>query len=300
MTRKTPTTSSLLTLAALALVTPVASADGLAALEQERRAQSGTAITIIFDDSMSMKGEKMSQAKAAFAKWLSSAPAGYRYSLITFPRKLNVDFPKPDKSSPEGLAAHKQRVLAAVRAARAHSRTTTLCDGLDIAQSEIRRRRKEYSPYERHVVLLFTDGQETGNSEGNDGVKRRILKLRREQIEVVGIAFHGEGDYMNGTATRFFEAGNQAELAAGLSQVDAEPGTDHEIEVSEAELGAMKASRDPLPPAPGLEHTAKRTPFTRAPTSWGSPLQWMIGLGALLFAFSWGRKAFESVFGKAA
>ena len=54
-------------------------------LAREREEQTGTAITILFDNSGSMNAEnKINQAKSAFSTWLRTVPAGYKFSLITF------------------------------------------------------------------------------------------------------------------------------------------------------------------------------------------------------------------------
>src|SRR5262245_61016241 len=60
-------------------------------LEQERLSQSGTAITIIFDDSGSMsESGKMEQAKAAFSQWIQGIPAETKLSLITLNGGMKV------------------------------------------------------------------------------------------------------------------------------------------------------------------------------------------------------------------
>src|ERR1700721_318775 len=54
-------------------------------LTRERDEQTGTAITILFDNSGSMNAEnKITQAKSAFHTWLQTVPADYKFSLITF------------------------------------------------------------------------------------------------------------------------------------------------------------------------------------------------------------------------
>src|SRR5882724_9665179 len=138
-------------LALVALLLPAARAQQpVDALARERDQQTGTAITILFDNSGSMKGEKIRQAKAAFSAWLQSVPAEYKYSLITFEDKGRLIIP---------LGEHTRDAIAQ-RVARLEANTgTPICGALKIARDQIEKRRREVTPYERHVVLIFTDGQ---------------------------------------------------------------------------------------------------------------------------------------------
>ena len=211
-------------------------------LKQEFERQTGTCITIIFDNSGSMKGPKIVQAKNAFRSWLSKAPDDYRYSLVTFVKGGKLEFPLGEDT--------KAKAAEKVAAMEAKYRTP-ICGSLAIAHAQIRERRAKTTPYERHVVLLFTDGAENTDPRKNRGVQEDVWKLRNDIVEVVGIGFHGEGDYLDGVATRFFAAGDEAELERGLSQVDAEIGDISEIEVSDADLEEIAQMTFVAPPAPG-------------------------------------------------
>ena len=154
-------------------------------LDEEQLEQSGTAITIIFDDSGSMRNNnKIGQAKRAFLEWLSTVPENYRLSLIALNRGL---------LAPLG-PNNRELLMAKVEALQAGG-GTPLIRTLSKALSNIKERRKQVGPYERHVVIVFTDGQESSKS-GNEGVQKQILNLRNNQVEVAGIGFHGQGDYM--------------------------------------------------------------------------------------------------------
>ena len=202
-------------------------------LAREREQQTGTAITILFDNSGSMKqGDKIGQAKSAFRAWLQTVPADYKFSLVTFEDNGRLSVPLGEKN----------RDLVAQKVAQLEARTSTpICGALRIARQQIEKRRREVTPYERHVVLVFTDGQETVDKRGNDGVRADIAALRKQTVEVVGVGFHGEGDYMNGAATRFVLANNEAELKQGLAKVDAEVGSVDDLVVSDADLAALKS-----------------------------------------------------------
>ncbi|MBI4024454.1 MAG: VWA domain-containing protein [Verrucomicrobia bacterium] len=217
-------------------------------LEKEHRQQTGTAITIIFDDSGSMRGEKIAQAKAAFQWWLSTAPEDHRLSLITFAQGGTVQIPLK-----EGTRNEVRKKVESLYA----EYSTPICNSLNLARRQIQERRAKVTPYERHVVLIFTDGAESQDSRGVKGVREEIAKLRRDFIEVVGIGFHGQGDYMQGHATRFFAANNEAELRKGLAKVDAELGDIKDIRVSDNELRELAqmtltppASRPPIAASP--------------------------------------------------
>jgi len=216
----------------VALFAPASEAQQPAdALARERDQQTGTAITILFDNSGSMKGEKIRQAKAAFSTWLQNMPAEYKYSLITFEGKGRLDVP---------LGEHTRDKIAQWVAGLQAETSTPICGALKIAREQIEKRRREVTPYERHVVLIFTDGEENEDPRGIEGVRADIQSLRKLMVEVVGVGFHGAGDYMNGVATRFALADNEQELRKGLAKVDAEIGNGGDLVVSAADLAALK------------------------------------------------------------
>src|SRR5580692_6822220 len=94
-------------------------------LTREREEQTGTAITILFDNSGSMNAEnKITQAKSAFRAWLSAAPAGYKFSLITFEDQGRLVVPLGENT----------RDLVAQRVSQLTARTSTpICGALKIA-----------------------------------------------------------------------------------------------------------------------------------------------------------------------
>lgn len=228
------------------------------ALAQERAEQTGTAITILFDNSGSMQQEnKLQQAKSAFRAWLEKIPADTKLSLITFEGhgRLNV---------PMGAG---NRELIAQKVAQLEARTSTpICGALEIARGQIEQRRREVTPYERHVVLVFTDGQETEDRRGIEGVREEITALRAQSVEVVGIGFHGQGDYMSDVATRFTLANDEAELKQGLAKVDAEIGGADDLVVTPEDLAALKKFQ-PAAPAPILTTPTESAPAEPPPAT---------------------------------
>lgn len=263
--------------ALIVLVSPVAQAQEPDALTRERDEQTGTAITILFDNSGSMKGDKIVQAKSAFRAWLQTVPADYKFSLITFEDNGRLTIPLGERT----------RDLVAQRVAKLEPRTSTpICGALRIAREQIEKRRREVTPYERHVVVVFTDGQETSDPRGARGVQEDIAALRQQTVEVVGVGFHGQGDYMNGVATRFALANNEQELKQGLAKVDAEIGGADDLVVSEADLAALKKFNAPrvqpisataapaAEPAPGAPAEPSAPPGPQTPKK-GIPFGWI-------------------------
>ena len=213
----------------LLMAVPVcASADDAAKrLEEERLDQSGTVITIIFDDSGSMQGEKIEQAKTAFREWLGTVPGDYRIGLIALNRGTLSEYRRGNKSE----------VADAVAKIRANG-GTPLADTIAGVMKNIRQR-KQQLPFERHVLVVFTDGEDSTN-RGAAGVREELRNASRNLVETVGIGFHGHGDYMSGVATRYFDAGNTEELRRGLEKVDAEIGDTTDIVISDDILRDMK------------------------------------------------------------
>ena len=203
------------------------------ALDREERSQTATAITIIFDNSGSMRErDKLATAKRAFVHWLESLPEEYRLGLIHF-------------NNGEGVRAvslgeeNRAELIQTVKNLTGYGRTP-ICDCLRLAEQQIAGRRKEHSPYERHVVVVFTDGAETVDRRLNGGVVKDAMALRGKNIEIVGIGFDGEGGYMRHAVTRYFQANNEEELRRGLAKVDAEFTEESGVEVTEDDLATMK------------------------------------------------------------
>lgn len=214
-----------------------------AMLEQERVTQTGTAITIIFDTSGSMAdARKMDQAKTAFATWLKTLPDSHALGLIDFYRSAGR------LAIPLGTD-QREKLMQHVKAAKPSGKTP-ICQCLIEAKKDIAKRRAEHSPYERHVVVVFTDGKETVDKRGTSGVVQEIMSLRSAQVEVVGIGFRGEGEFMKGAVTQYFDANNEKELIASLSQVDAEIGDDSDLVISSNDLATIEKIAIPIPPAP--------------------------------------------------
>ncbi len=203
-------------------------------LDAERIEQSGTVISIIFDDSGSMAGAKITQARAAFHEWIAKVPASYRLGLVALNAGALVPLGRDNRPA----------LLAAVDRIHAGG-GTPLVTNIQSALAEIERRRGVVGPYERHILLVFTDGEDT-TSDGNEGVARELNRARAKGVETVGIGYHGEGNYMRGAATRYYEAGNLAELQQSLAKVDVEIGDTADILIDDRTRAAMQSVATPL------------------------------------------------------
>lgn len=195
-------------------------ATALTALDEERLDQSGTVVSIIFDDSGSMREDgRMQQAKAAFEAWLAAAPEEHRFGLTA----LNAG---PLIKAERG---NKEAVVAAVRQLRPRG-GTPLADVIDQTVTAIGIR-KQRLPFERHVLLVFTDGADS-TDRGAEGVRAALQRARDRTVETVGIGFHGMGDYMQQATTRYFDANDQAQLLEGLQKVDVEIGDTSDLRIA--------------------------------------------------------------------
>jgi Mg-chelatase subunit ChlD len=199
-------------------------------LDAERLEQSGTAITIIFDDSGSMGGRKLTSAKEAFRGWIRSAPADYRFRLVTLNGGQLVAFGRNNKAA----------LLSAVDKIEATG-GTPLVRNISEAIATVDRRRQEVGPYERQIILVFTDGQES-SSAGSSGVRQQLEQARARHIETVGIGFAGDGDYMASTVTRYSNANDGEQLKRSLAKVDAEIGDTLDVVIDPEVLTLMKTA----------------------------------------------------------
>ncbi len=189
----------------------------------------GTAITVIFDNSGSMEGRKIDEAKAAFQAWLQSTLNTYTWSLIDFDDGGRVVVP---------FCRSPEQVAQAIAGFSAHT-NTPIVSALKLATRQIQERRKKVTPYERHLVLLFTDGQENQDSGGDDEVLNVIRKMRSLNIEVVGIGYHGDGDYLAQASTHYYQADDLEALKSGLKKVDAEVDLGGEVKTTPEDLRAI-------------------------------------------------------------
>ncbi len=220
---------SLLFFAAV-LLSAAAQDDGMRLLEEERLDQSGTVITILFDDSGSMYGPKLQQAKEAFRAWLPTVPDEYRIGLVALNAGQLVEWRRGNKDEVAAAVANLQ-ASGGTPLAETVSRTTQL---LRDRQAEL--------PFERHVMLVFTDGQD--DTYPPEEVRRRIGDAAANRIETVGIGFHGEGDYLREASTRYFDAADSGELLAGLQKVDVEIGDTSDVRI-EPEIGELMKTIGP-------------------------------------------------------
>ncbi len=216
----------------LSLHLPAAETDE--ALIQEQKQQTATAITIIFDDSGSMRDRrKMKQAKTAFYEWLQTQSDDTRFSLINFEKDGKIQVPLGEGT--------KDRVLQKVKQLKPQY-NTPIANCIKIAARQISERREKVAPYERHILVVFTDGQENRAKGGNKAVVAAIRSLisAGNGVEVVGIGFHGEGDYMKRAATSFYTADNAAQLRETLDKVSSEVPADVEFDLTPEEAQLME------------------------------------------------------------
>lgn len=219
----------------------------------ETEAEVATAYTVVFDTSGSMKGERLSQAKQAFRWWLGSVQPGNVWSVLCFEvskGRIVVPF------TPSGQAA----VAAAIDRFEANGNTPIVAT-LVLAEKQIAER-KAVKPYERHVVLLFTDGDENQHPGRNGAVVEKVRQLRARNIEVVGVGYAGAGDYLNRVVSRYFSAGEEAGLKTGLSQVEVEVDPLSPVSVTPEEMKKL-AGLPPEARAPG--EPARAEPSKVAP-----------------------------------
>lgn len=201
-------------------------------LNQEQQSQTATAITIIFDNSGSMSKEnKLQQAKTAFSAWLEGQSEQTRFSLIHFEGGGKLAVPLGE--------GNRGQVIRKVSKLKARGKTP-IVSSLKLAHKNIQSRRASFSPYERHIVVVFTDGYESLDKRGNKGVELTIKDLVRDNIEVIGIGFHGQGKYMRKVASQYFDANNTTELKQSLNQVEAEIDPNTEVELSEQDKKLMQ------------------------------------------------------------
>ena len=125
----------------------------MAALDEERDAQAGVAVSIVFDDSGSMDdNHKLIMAKQAFHAWLERAPDNDRFGLTAINAGPLVKLARNDK----------KQVLAAVDRLHAGG-GTPLADTIAAVGKIIRQRRASATPYERQVMVILTDGEDTSD-----------------------------------------------------------------------------------------------------------------------------------------
>lgn len=191
-------------------------------LDQEYNSQSGTAIHIVFDDSGSMAdNHKIEDAKQAFDQWLSGIPVDTKISLTA------INAGRLAQLEP----ANRDKVRNAVNLLRANGRTP-LAKTIKEAANEIVQRRKEVTPYERHIILVVTDGEDT--DVGPAETAKLVSNISNQlSVETVSIGLGGAGNYLKGASGKYFDANDRKSLLNALSQVNSEVDSTTEPVVSE-------------------------------------------------------------------
>lgn len=232
----------------------------MAALQEEQDAQSGVAVSIVFDDSGSMNdNHKLVMAKRAFQVWIEHAPESYRFGLTALNAGKLVPLQRNDRP----------QILKAVNGLEAKG-GTPLADTVAQTAAEIRQRRAKGALYERQVVVILTDGEDT-TRRGIKGVQEEIRKLRADRVEVIAFGYQGEGDYMKGSATHFYSPENEADISKGLNAIGSEIGDTSDVVVDDATRAQMQqtASSAVLPPSATI--AAVQPAATPAPTVRSTP-----------------------------
>ncbi len=273
-----------------------------AALQEEQDAQAGVAVSIVFDDSGSMNdNHKLAMAKKAFRAWIEHAPDGYRFGLVALNAGVLVPLQRND---------HLQ-ILAAVNRLVADG-DTPLAQTIARAGADIRQRRAAGAVYERQVVVILTDGEDT-TRRGIKGVQQEIRNLCANRVEVIAFGYQGEGDYMRGSATHFYSPENEQDISKGLNAIGSEIGDTSDVVVDGSTRAAMQnatvapiatpAPADSPPPTPTRQNrqapfspyappaSASPTPVApRARHANGNPLPWMVLIGVFVLLRSIGRR----------
>lgn len=174
----------------------------------------------------------MAQAKKAFGEWLKGQSDETRFSLIHFHGDGRIAVPL-GKNTRSQVQAMVEKLYPGGR--------TPISNCLKLALAQIKERRTEFSSSERHIVVVFTDGAESTDRRGNAGVVSEVATLTNEGIEVVGIGFHGEGEYLAPAVTQYYTADNAEQLRKGLERVSAEVDINVEFELTAEEEEKMKS-----------------------------------------------------------
>lgn len=190
-----------------------------------------TYFSIVFDTSGSMNdNQKLVNAKAAFGSWLLNQTDKDQWSLFVFTNG------RPEKALPftQGTKAIRKKVSELVA-----SGGTPIVNSLLEANEQIRGVRR-LSPASRHVIVVFTDGEENVHASGTAGVQKLIITLRGQNTEVVCIGFGGQGGYLAKAATKYFSANGQSDLRAVLEKVSAEIDPNEEVRLTAEELKRLR------------------------------------------------------------
>ena len=227
----------------------------MAALQEEQDAQAGVSVSIVFDDSGSMNDHhKLSMAKQAFRAWIEHAPDSYRFGLVAINAGELVPLQRNDRA----------QILAAVDRLTAAG-GTPLARTIAGARAAIRRRRAAGAVYERQVVVILTDGEDT-TRRGIQGVQEEIRNLRADGVEVIAFGYQGEGDYMRGSATHFYSPENEQDISRGLNAIGSEIGDPSDVVVDDATRVAMQTVAvdlpTPVPLAAATPASTRSIPFS--------------------------------------
>ncbi len=219
----------------------------MTSLQEEQDAQAGVAVSIVFDDSGSMDdNHKLAMAKKAFRTWIEHAPDSYRFGLVALNAGQLVPLQRNDRA----------QILTAVDHLRAGG-GTPLAQTIARVAKGISARRAGGSVYERQVVVVLTDGEDTSN-RGIKGVQEEIRRLCANRVEVIAFGYQGEGDYMRESATHFYSPENEQDIGKGLNAIGSEIGDTSDVVVDDATRSLMRNIAVSVP----VQATSTPTPTT--------------------------------------
>ena len=236
----------------------------MASLQEEQDAQAGVSVSIVFDDSGSMDdNHKLVMAKKAFRTWIEHAPDSYRFGLVALNAGQLVPLQRNDRA----------QILAAVDHLRAGG-GTPLAQTIARVAKGISQRRAGGSLYERQVVVILTDGEDTSD-RGIKGVQEEIHRLCANGVEVIAFGYQGEGDYMRESATHFYSPENEQDISKGLNAIGSEIGDTSDVVVDDITRSQMRNAAANVPaqatpaPTPAVPFSPYRT--TTPPSPGPSP-----------------------------
>jgi Ca-activated chloride channel homolog len=166
---------------------------------------------VILDDSGSMKGQKMQEAKEAMTIFCQSVPHNANLGLATFKGDCSVKVPLGQNNRSE--------FLAAVQEAKA-TEGTPLCRAITKASEELSRQKLRQLEYGEYHLVIVTDGA------SSDGDPRQIVESinRTSAIVIHTIGFQiGTNHSLNQSGKVLYQsAQNKTELSKMLDNVLAE------------------------------------------------------------------------------
>ena len=167
-----------------------------------------TSVTIVFDTSGSMEGDRLKQAKQVVTNWIANSPKGIVWSLFTFDQFTPVVEYTTDSN----------KIVAKINSLYA-SGGTPLIHTSELAEKYVVARRTGIKSPEQEILLILTDGEDSSASNSNVAARLAVIS---KNVTTYMVGYELDNPVYAKAVSNYSVANNAAMLQATLDNIPLE------------------------------------------------------------------------------